>query len=286
MWEPILGSQTQNPAQGLEVWANQVSHTEVGPYAKAICGIDRFASATGASVGGLLDDLVESIHGHLETTEALEGAIAGPRASARLLQLLPLAGPGLGAMMGVNVPAVLLDGGLGTVALVAGLGLMLLGRMWSRALLRRAAPRIDVEGLVTVDLLAASLRAGLPITATLAATAQAWPGRLGEQMATAGRALGAGQSWSEAWGSPDPGVPAGIERALGLGWRRGVSCGGLLRAVKRTALRAERLRGAKASARLGVSLMVPLGLCYLPAFVALGLVPVVLSLANGLSMLL
>jgi len=285
LWEPVLAEPTDQVGAGLAAWAQRVSGTEVEPYAKATCGIEHLAGAVGASAGDLLDGLVDTIQGHLDTTEALAGAIAGPRASARLLQYLPLAGLALGLVMGTNVVAVLCDGGIGTCALVLGLGLMALGRAWSGALLRRAQGCVDVAGLVAVDILAAALRAGLPIPAALQATAQAWPGPSGEVLSRVGRSLAAGQAWEQAWQPAPQGlVLAGIERALGLGWRSGVRCGPLLVAVKAAVLRAERLRGLKAAGRLGVSLMAPLGLCYLPAFMALGLAPVVISLAGGLSL--
>jgi len=38
----------------------------------------------------------------------------------------------------------------------------------------------------------------------------------------------------------------------------------------------------EAAGRLGVRLVLPLGLCFLPAFILIGLVPVILSLAAGL----
>jgi len=142
-----------------------------------------------------------------------------------------------------------------------------------------------LAGLVAVDVLAAALRAGLPIPAALQATAQAWSGPTGQALARAGRSLAVGQGWEQAWPSvPEGSVLAGIERALSMGWRNGVRCGPLLATVKAAVLRAERLRGLKAAGRLGVSLMAPLGLCYLPAFMALGLAPLIISLASGLSL--
>jgi len=39
---------------------------------------------------------------------------------------------------------------------------------------------------------------------------------------------------------------------------------------------------AQAAGRLGVRLVLPLGLCHLPAFVLVGLVPVLVSMASGL----
>jgi pilus assembly protein TadC len=69
---------------------------------------------------------------------------------------------------------------------------------------------------------------------------------------------------------------------LWLVWSAGVEAGPLLEAVAARFGRAERRRLSQAAARLGVYLMAPLGLCYLPAFVALGLVPIMLSLAGSL----
>ncbi|KAE8762071.1 secretion system protein, partial [Georgenia thermotolerans] len=48
------------------------------------------------------------------------------------------------------------------------------------------------------------------------------------------------------------------------------------------AVRADRQRQAQeAAARLGVRLVLPLGLCFLPAFVLLGIVPVVVAAGGG-----
>jgi tight adherence protein B len=45
---------------------------------------------------------------------------------------------------------------------------------------------------------------------------------------------------------------------------------------------ARRSSARTAAARLGVRLVLPLGVCYLPAFVLVGLVPVLLALGIGL----
>jgi pilus assembly protein TadC len=42
------------------------------------------------------------------------------------------------------------------------------------------------------------------------------------------------------------------------------------------------VRTRTAAGALGVQLVLPLGLCFLPAFVLLGLVPMILSLAGNL----
>ena len=66
-------------------------------------------------------------------------ALAGPRATASVLAALPLAGIGLGALIGVNVPAVLLGTPLGWACTVGGGLLWAAGRGWSARLVRSAA---------------------------------------------------------------------------------------------------------------------------------------------------
>jgi tight adherence protein B len=67
------------------------------------------------------------------------------------------------------------------------------------------------------------------------------------------------------------------QRVLELATRAGVPAAGLLRAEADQARR-EHLAAAQIRvARLGVTLLLPLGVCVLPAFVALGLAPLLLS---------
>jgi tight adherence protein B len=65
-------------------------------------------------------------------------AAAGPRATMRLLALLPLAGPAVGLVFGIS-PASLYAGSVpATASLAVGLGLAGAGWWWSRALVERA----------------------------------------------------------------------------------------------------------------------------------------------------
>jgi len=60
------------------------------------------------------------------------------QATAQVLAWLPLLGLVLGVALGANPVAVVLGGGVGTLAAGVGLVLVLLGRGWTRALLARA----------------------------------------------------------------------------------------------------------------------------------------------------
>lgn len=64
--------------------------------------------------------------------------LAGPRATARLLALLPVAGLGLGSLLGAGPVRVLLSTPLGLACLGAGAALDLLGLWWTARIARAA----------------------------------------------------------------------------------------------------------------------------------------------------
>lgn len=137
-----------------------------------------------------------------------------------------------------------------------------------------------VDLVTVVDLLAVAVRAGASVPGSLAAVGAALGGAAGRDLARAGAALLLGEPWATAWvHAPALGaVLDGLEAA----WRTGAPAGPALRAAA-AGLRRTRERAAReAAGRLGVRLVVPLGLCFLPAFVLVGLVPVLASLGRGL----
>lgn len=97
------------------------------------------AADTGAPLADVLEDLATAVEADAEQAGDLEAALAGPRATARVLSALPLLGVLVGAAMGARPWAVLTTGGVGTALGVAGAVLLVAGRLWVGALLRRAA---------------------------------------------------------------------------------------------------------------------------------------------------
>ena len=69
---------------------------------------------------------------------AVQAELAGPRATAGMLAILPLAGLVLAAGLGADPLHVLLETPVGWVCLVAGLGLDGLGLLWTGRLVTRA----------------------------------------------------------------------------------------------------------------------------------------------------
>lgn len=138
----------------------------------------------------------------------------------------------------------------------------------------------DVDLVTVVDLLAVAVGAGASVPGALAAVGAALGGGSGRDLVRAGDALLLGESWVASWAhAPDV---AAVLDGLEAAWRTGAPAGPALRASA-AGLRRTRERAAReAAGRLVVRLVVPLGLCFLPAFVLVGLVPVLASLGRGL----
>jgi pilus assembly protein TadC len=149
------------------------------------------------------------------------------------------------------------------------------------AALRRDRQASAADLPLAVDLLAATLRAGAPVDAAAAAVAEALGGPLGDRFQRTARELRLGAGPTEAWAHmADVG---GAHRLVGAAVRSSSSGGALAGALARVAddLRADRAAAAaEAAQRAGVLIVLPLGLCFLPAFLLAGLVPVVIAVLD------
>ncbi|WP_054012548.1 type II secretion system F family protein [Arthrobacter sp. ERGS1:01] len=95
--------------------------------------------ASGAPVAAVLARLAGRLEAEQDAAALRETALAGPRATVRLLTWLPFVGLGLGMAMGVNPVGVLLGGPLGWACLGLGLALVAAGRWWSNRLIAAAS---------------------------------------------------------------------------------------------------------------------------------------------------
>lgn len=96
------------------------------------------ARSLGAPLAGVLEHVAGAVAADEEAAAELDAALAGPRATARVLAWLPVLGLAVAGLLGADPLRVLLGGGIGTAAAAAGLGFLVLGRVWTHALLRRA----------------------------------------------------------------------------------------------------------------------------------------------------
>jgi Flp pilus assembly protein TadB len=200
----------------------------------------------------------------------------GPVLGQRTLVRLAAAFSGLAAVIGVGGWAGVALGLV--VAVVVDRGVRRLEPRKVRA--ERAAVLAALP--FAADLLAAVLRAGAPTGRAVANVADAVGGPLGDRLRRVARGLALGAPVAEAW-SALASVPDAAPLA-GAAIRASESGAALAGACERLAagLRAGQDVAAEAAARrAGVLVVLPLGCCFLPAFVLLGVVPVVLGVLDG-----
>jgi Flp pilus assembly protein TadB len=153
--------------------------------------------------------------------------------------------------------------------------------------LRRARrpPKTDPMVLAAAwDLLAACLRAGLPVPTAVTAVLGELPDTAATALRSSAELLALGADPVTAWA---PATACADTAVLARGARRAALSGTALAELVTdlaAAVRAGAADEAEARAqRAGVLITAPLGLCFLPAFVCLGIAPVVAGLAERIS---
>lgn len=130
---------------------------------------------------------------------------------------------------------------------------------------------------VILQMIAVAVRQGASIPRALAVIGESLGNAYGAELVEVSRALHRGTAWREAW---VPSLAGEFSSSLSLicdaledSWNRGTSPLGRLddaigqvRAHRRTAIE----RGAS---RLTIRLLLPTGLCFLPAFILIGVIP-------------
>lgn len=135
------------------------------------------------------------------------------------------------------------------------------------------------------DVLAACLFAGMTVSAAAAATALSAPPGLAGVLRRASDMLALGADPASAWSNPGATADRHAEGLLRLARRSAESGTALAAGVAELAVQSRADAGdvARAAAeRASVLIAAPLGACYLPAFLCLGIVPVVAGLAGDL----
>lgn len=144
----------------------------------------------------------------------------------------------------------------------------------------RATPD-DVRSVAAcLDLLALALGGGVPLVAAVEAVAIDSGEVIGRHLRQVAAAMRWGVDEVRAWdGLPQVWKPAAA--ALALAATAGVPPGALLRRAADDIRRSERQRLDEAIGRVSVLIVLPLGLCFLPAFALLTVLPVVMTIARG-----
>ncbi|TFB68633.1 hypothetical protein E3N85_06005 [Cryobacterium sp. Hz9] len=227
------------------------------------------ATQAGAPLAGCLRELAASLRELAQVQRDLEVALAAPRATARLVMVLPVIGVVFGSLMGFDSLHTLFATLPGLVCLGGGALLMLAAASWNRALVRRAAPTDLTPGL-RLELMAIAMSGGGSIDRSRALVRAAT-----ERFGIAPGADADADAAARADGD-DP-----VDRVLDLSSRAGVPAAELLRSEAEQLRRDARSAGQRRAATLSVTLMLPLGLCVLPAFMLVGVVPLLISVLSS-----
>lgn len=181
-------------------------------------------------------------------------------------------------------------GGISTAVLIGGLPGVVVGALvtaagwWAvRRTRRPRAPALDLAAKLrlarTLDLLAACLRAGLPVPSALDAVADTAPAEAAAALRSTAGLLALGSSAEEAWARTGLGELAAAAIRTSRSGAAFATAAADLAGRFREELATEAEERAE---RAGVALALPVGLCFLPAFFCLGVLPVVLGLAGRL----
>ncbi|AZH79493.1 type II secretion system F family protein [Microbacterium algeriense] len=207
------------------------------------------ATIVGAPLAEVLRMIAETLRDAASAADDVRIALAEPAGTARLLLWMPLAGLLLGFALGFDSVGVITRNPLGLACAVCGLLLVLAARAWTGRLLRKAAPAPGTPGM-RAELVAVALAGGASIDRALQLVSQ-----------TAAPGEGEGR----------------VRAVLDLSRAAGVPAVELLRASAAEDRHSARVQGRLRAARLSTQLLLPLGVCTLPAFLLLGVAPLLLS---------
>lgn len=202
-------------------------------------------------------------------TERSQAGLTDPR----VIRMVSALG-GLGVAVGIGGPWGWAVGV--TLAIAAPI---VLGRLESqRDRQRREA--LERQGADAADLLAACLASGAPVTASAAAVARALGDPIAQPMGALVASLSLGADPIDAWRAigAQPGM-SGLSRAVIRSLESGAPLTRTLPGIADDLRRDSRAQVEAAARAAGVRAVAPLAACFLPAFLLVGVVPIVASLA-------
>ena len=234
-----------------------------GPDWRVLAVAWRLAEESGSPLAPALERIGEGLQELERLRMRREVLLAGPRATSRTILALPPVAVAVGWGLGFDPFSVLL-GPTGAVLLLLGLGLLLGGMRWSQRLQSAVAGSDVVEGL-EFELTWVALGGGAAPPAAVKRVADAV------------------DDFAAEWVQFDSFTrEAPLATVIDAAMRSGIPLRSLLLSEatqKRAGVHSKLERDAE---RLAVRILLPLGVCVLPAFLLLGVVPVVVSMFGGL----
>jgi tight adherence protein B len=215
------------------------------------------AKDSGGNLALALDRLAQVFDTQHRQSSELKIAFASPRASANLILMLPLLAVIFAELLGLPTISSAVETSLGALAMGVGLILLIVARVISLRMLEKARPR-EADPGAFLDAVVIGLSAGLSANSASSLAQTKAVLNFGEKVS--------GEQISQ------------LLDAVSVSEQSGIALSGILSA-RADAIR-HRLwnRTRQALARLSISLLLPLGLAALPAFVFLAVVPLGIGL--------
>lgn len=233
-----------------------------GPQWRVVAAANSLAAHSGAPLAAAYERLATALRALERVAERRAVLLAGPRATIRLVTSLPPAALVLGALLGFDPMAVMLTP-LGLLLLVLGGCLLTAGYLWAARLTARLA-RLDVVAGLECEFTWIALSGGAPPSEALRRVAD--------------HADRAGAEWVRLDRLRRDGP---VQTVFSAAAALGSPVGPLLLAEAESERSRAQARLEAAAERLGVRVLLPVGVCILPSFVLLGVVPVLLAVLEG-----
>ena len=238
----------------------------------------RFSHGLGAPLADVLDAIGDAIDDAQAVEEARRVASAGPLMSARVLAGLPLVGVAAALALGASPWGFYTSGTPGVVCASLGVLAWVAGVASCRRILARCrradAGGGDTDAALACDLIASALACGASIPRALDALADACAQ---EPLAWTASSLRLGATWEQAW-EEAPAWADPLRDALEASWTAGTAPEGMLARCASWERRARLVDAKTRAEELSVRLVGPLGAFFLPAFLLLGIAPLLAHL--------
>ncbi|WP_345470402.1 type II secretion system F family protein [Glutamicibacter ectropisis] len=95
----------------------------------------QISQRSGASLAEVLERLAEDLESALVAQQSFDAAMAGPKATTKLLTWLPLVGFGFGLLVGIDVLGTLVSSWAAQLSVAVGAALWVANRVWCRRLM-------------------------------------------------------------------------------------------------------------------------------------------------------
>jgi tight adherence protein B len=224
---------------------------------RVLAAVHSVAHDTGAPLGDALWALAASLRERYDAERAVRATILAPIYTRRLLMGLPLLGLAVAGMLGVDAVGFLTSSALGWTSLGVAIALMAGAWRWSRLMVQDALPG---PGFLSpaLDLLAIATSGG--------ASPEVARKRVDDSLSKHGLEA--------------PNTEA-LDKLPALSRRVGIPLRALAAAEASWSRARARADAAEKAAALSVKILIPLGALVLPAFVIVGVIPVVFALLSG-----